>query len=251
MTDYVCVDLQDKVAVVTGAGRGIGRAASLELAHRGARLALCARNKTALDGVVEEIVAAGGAAIALPADVALSETAPVLFKAALNAFGRVDILVNCAGMNQDRMLHKMSDEEWDAVLAVNLGGTFYMTREAARLMREQASGRIINIGSSAWLGNAGQANYAAAKAAVVALTKTAARELAAKNVTCNVVCPGFIDTDMTRGMPQAAKADMVAKIPARRPGSPEEVAHTIAFLASDAAAYITGEVINVGGGLVL
>jgi 3-oxoacyl-[acyl-carrier protein] reductase/2-hydroxycyclohexanecarboxyl-CoA dehydrogenase len=167
------------------------------------------------------------------------------------SYGKIDVVVNNAGINKDGMLHKMSDEQWDAVIGVNLTGTFYMTREASKYMREQASGRIINIASMSWLGNVGQANYAASKAGVVGLTKTAARELARKGVTCNAICPGFIDTDMTRGVPADVWDLMISKIPAGRAGSPEDVGNLVAFLASDEASYINGQVIDVSGGMVL
>lgn len=165
--------------------------------------------------------------------------------------GRLDVLVNNAGINRDAMLHKMTDEQWRDVLAVDLSGVFYMTRAAARVMREQHAGRIINIASASWLGNIGQANYAAAKAGVVGLTKTAARELARSQVTANAICPGFIDTAMTRGVPGHIRDEQLAKIPLGRIGRPSDVAAVVAFLASDDAGYVTGEIINVGGGYVL
>jgi NAD(P)-dependent dehydrogenase (short-subunit alcohol dehydrogenase family) len=163
----------------------------------------------------------------------------------------LDILVNNAGINRDGMLHKMDYEQWSSVLNVNLTGVFNTMQPASKIMREQLNGRIINISSASWLGNVGQANYAAAKAGVVGLTKTAARELAKKGITANAICPGFIDTDMTRGVPEKVWDLMVSKIPAGRAGTPEDVANCIAFLASDQASYINGEVINVGGGMVL
>ena len=166
-------------------------------------------------------------------------------------FNRVDILVNNAGINRDAMLHKMTDDQWAQVLAVDLSGVFYVTRAASRLMRTAGSGRIVNIASASWMGNVGQANYAAAKAGVVGLTRTAAKELARSQVTANAICPGFIDTQMTRGIPDAIREQQVAKIPLGRMGQPADVAAVVAFLASDEAGYVTGEVINVGGGYVL
>jgi len=243
--------LKDKVAIVTGAGRGLGKGIAIKLAQEGANIVVNDVMADNAQATVDEIKTTGGEALAVSGSIAKLEDVNRIFAAATNAFGRLDILVNNAGINRDGMLHKMSIEQWDEVIAVNLTGTFYMTQAAAKMMREQESGRIINISSASWLGNVGQANYAASKAGVVGLTKTAARELAKKNVTCNVICPGFIDTDMTRGVPEKVWEIMVAKIPAGRAGKPEDVANLIAFLASDEAAYITGEVINVGGGMVL
>lgn len=201
--------------------------------------------------VVKEIEASGGKASYQICNVAVLDEVNALFEKTLSTYGKVDILVNNAGINRDSMLHKMSVEQWDQVIAVNLTGTFYMTQAAAKLMREQESGAIINISSASWLGNVGQANYAASKAGVVGLTKTAARELAKKGVTCNAICPGFIETDMTRGVPEKVWDIMVGKIPMGRAGKPSDVANMVAFLASEEADYITGEVINVGGGMVL
>ena len=166
-------------------------------------------------------------------------------------FGSLDVIVNNAGINRDAMLHKMTAEQWDQVIAVNLTGTFYCVQCAAQIMRERKRGAIINISSVCWMGNIGQANYAASKAGVIGLTKTACRELAAKGITCNAVCPGFIDTDMTRGVPEKVWKMMVGKIPMGRAGSPADVANLVAFLASDEAGYITGEVINAGGGMIM
>ncbi len=201
--------------------------------------------------VVKEIEASGGKASYQICNVAVLDEVNALFEKTLSTYGKVNILVNNAGINRDSMLHKMSVEQWDQVIAVNLTGTFYMTQAAAKLMREQESGAIINISSASWLGNVGQANYAASKAGVVGLTKTAARELAKKGVTCNAICPGFIETDMTRGVPEKVWDIMVGKIPMGRAGKPSDVANMVAFLASEEADYITGEVINVGGGMVL
>ena len=184
-------------------------------------------------------------------NIAKLEDVKRVYQAALEIYGKIDIVVNNAGINRDAMLHKMTEEQWDAVIAVNLTGTFYMTREAARYMRDQGSGRIINISSMSWMGNVGQSNYAASKAGVVGLTKTATRELARKGITCNAICPGFIETDMTRGVPEKVWDLMISKIPAGRAGAPGDVGNLIAFLASEEAAYITGQVIEVSGGMVL
>ncbi|POP32775.1 3-oxoacyl-ACP reductase FabG [Lactonifactor longoviformis] len=243
--------LEGKTAIVTGAGRGLGKGIALKLAQEGASVMICDMVEENAQSVVQEIEASGGKASYQICNVAVLDEVNALFEKTLDAYGKVDILVNNAGINRDSMLHKMSVEQWDQVIAVNLTGTFYMTQAAAKLMREQESGAIINISSASWLGNVGQANYAASKAGVVGLTKTAARELAKKGVTCNAICPGFIETDMTRGVPEKVWDIMVGKIPMGRAGKPSDVANMVAFLASEEADYITGEVINVGGGMVL
>lgn len=243
--------LRGKVAVVTGAARGIGRAIALALARDGADVVVGDVNAEGAEAVASEIRALGRRSLALKVDVSERTQAVRLVNSAQEVLGRLDIMVNNAGINRDQLLHKLSPEDWELVLRVNLSGTFHCTQRAAQIMREQEYGRIINIASMSWLGNVGQANYAAAKAGVVGLTKTAARELARKNVTCNAICPGFIDTDMTRGVPEKVWDLMVSKIPMGRVGSPEDVANLVCFLASDRAGYITGEVINVSGGMVL
>lgn len=243
--------LKGKTAIVTGAGRGLGKGIALKLAREGANVVISdVMEDNALD-TVKEIEDFGGSAMAIKSNVANMEDVHRLFHDTLETFGKIDTVVNNAGINRDSMLHKMTVEQWNQVIAVNLTGTFFMTQEAAKLMREQESGSIINISSASWLGNIGQANYAASKAGVVGLTKTAARELAKKGVTCNAICPGFIETDMTRAVPEKVWDIMVGKVPMGRAGKPEDVANMIAFLASDEARYITGEVINVGGGMVL
>jgi 3-oxoacyl-[acyl-carrier protein] reductase/2-hydroxycyclohexanecarboxyl-CoA dehydrogenase len=243
--------LEGKVAIVTGAGRGLGKGIALKLAKEGAKVIVSDVISDNADECVKEIKEAGGEAVAFTGNIAKIEDVNAVFEIAVNSFGRIDIVVNNAGINRDTMLHKMTDEQWDTVIGVNLTGTFYMTREAAKRMREQESGRIINIASMSWLGNVGQANYAASKAGVVGLTKTATRELAKKGITCNAICPGFIETDMTRSVPEKVWDIMVSKIPAGRAGSPEDVGNLIAFLASDEAAYINGQVIEVSGGMIL
>lgn len=243
--------LEGKRAIVTGAGRGIGRGIALKLAKEGADIVVNDVNQENVEVVVKEIKSLGRRAIAFVADVSKPETAHKAINMAVEQLGGLEIMVNCAGINRDAMLHKMTLEQWDEVIAVNLNGTFYMTQAAAKYMRDQEYGRIINISSASWLGNIGQANYAASKAGIVGLTKTAARELGRKGVTANVVCPGFIDTDMTRGVPEKIWHLMVGKIPMGKAGKPEDVANMVAFLASDEASYVTGEVINVGGGMVL
>ncbi len=243
--------LQNKVAIVTGAGRGLGKGIALKLAQEGAAVVVADIVQANAEAVVAEIVAAGGKAVPAQANVAVKADVEAMFAKAVNELGGVDILVNNAGINRDVQLFKMSDEEWEQVIAVNLTGTFYSCRLAAQHMREKGFGRIINISSMSWLGNFGQANYAASKAGVVGLTKTAARELAKKGITCNALCPGFIDTDMTRGVPEKVWDIMVGKIPVGRAGTAADVGNMVAFLASDEASYINGEVINVSGGMVL
>jgi len=243
--------LKGKTAIVTGAGRGIGKGIAMKLAREGATVVVSDVDINNANEVVFEIGELGGKAIAIQANIASRADVDEMFKAVLEQTGQIDIIVNNAGINRDGMLHKLSQEQWDTVISVNLTGTFYCTQAAAKIMREKQYGRIINIASASWLGNVGQANYAASKAGIVGLTKTAARELAAKNVTANAICPGFIETDMTKGVPEKVWDIMISKIPAGRAGKPEDVANLIAFLASDEASYITGEVINVGGGMIL
>ena len=207
------------------------------------------------DDAVAEIQAAGGTACAFTVDVAKQDEVQALVQFAIETYGTLDIMVNNAGINRDGMLHKMTAENWDLVLSIDLTGTFYGTQEAIKYMRSQNSGRIINISSGSWLGNIGQANYAAAKAGVIGLTKTAARENARKGITCNAICPGFIETDMTLRLKEvndgAAWDSMMQRIPMNYAGKPEDVGNMVAFLASDEAAYITSEVINVGGGMIV
>ena len=240
--------LEGRVAIVTGAGRGIGAGIARKLANDGASVVCADINEAESTQVASEC---GHGAIGAGLDVSKSEQCDALVGSVYERFGRLDILVNNAGINKDAMLHKMTDDQWAQVLAVDLTGVFFMTRAASRIMRAAGSGRIVNISSASWMGNIGQANYAAAKAGVVGLTRTAAKELARFQVTANAICPGFIDTDMTRGIPEAIREQQVAKIPLGRMGQPADVAAVVAFLASDQAGYVTGEVINVGGGYAL
>jgi 3-oxoacyl-[acyl-carrier protein] reductase/2-hydroxycyclohexanecarboxyl-CoA dehydrogenase len=243
--------LDGKVAIVTGAGLGLGKGIALKLAQEGAKVVVADVVKENADACVQEIKQAGGSAIAVLTNIAKLDEVNRLFETTVAEFGRLDTVVNNAGINRDGMLHKMSDENWDMVIAVNLTGTFYMTREAVKRLREQKSGAIINISSMSWKGNLGQANYAASKAGVVGLTLTAARELARNHVTANVICPGFIDTNMTRGMSEEGWKMMISKVPMGFAGKPADVANLAAFLASDEASYITGQIIEVSGGMVI
>jgi len=244
--------MKDKVAVVTGASRGIGRSIALALADEGARIVASARNAAELEKLVAEIVEKCGEAIAVPGDVAVAADAERLFEAAVATFGRVDILVNNAGITRDGLLLRMKDEDWDAVLNVNLKGAFLCTRAAATLMSKQRYGRIVNISSVVGeMGNAGQANYCASKAGLLGLTKSVARELARRNVTVNAVTPGFIVTDMTDALPEKAREELTAQIPLGRLGEAEDIAHAVLFLASDRAGYVTGQVLGVNGGMYM
>ena len=245
--------LENKVAIVTGAGRGLGRGIALKLAKEGAKVV--AADMAPAEETVALIKGAGGTASAFTVNVSKQEEMQALVKYACETYGTLDIMVNNAGINRDGMLHKMPVENWHTVIDVDLTGTFYGTQEAVKYMREKGYGRVINISSGSWLGNIGQANYAAAKAGVVGLTKTAARENARKGITCNVICPGFIETDMTLKLKEvndgAAWDSMMQRIPAGYAGKPEDVGNMVAFLASDEASYITSEVINVGGGMIV
>jgi 3-oxoacyl-[acyl-carrier protein] reductase/2-hydroxycyclohexanecarboxyl-CoA dehydrogenase len=243
--------LKDKVAIVTGAGRGIGRGIALKLAEEGAKVVVSDVIEENAQKVVEQIKQAGGKATASKTDISQKSEVEAMFAKGIAEFGPIDILVNNAGINRDGMLHKMSDDDWAKVIAVNLTGTFYCLRLAAQQMRERGYGRIVNVASMSWLGNFGQTNYAAAKAGVVGMTGTAARELAKKGVTVNAVNPGFIDTEMTRGVPEKAWNTMIDKIWMGKVGDPMDVGKVVAFLASDDAAYVTGQVIDVSGGMVL
>jgi 3-oxoacyl-[acyl-carrier protein] reductase len=244
--------LSDKVAIVTGASRGIGRAIALALAAQGAKVVASARNAETLTQLVEEIKAEGGDALAVVGDVALEDDANNLVKQAVEAYGQVDVFVNNAGITRDGLLLRMKNDDWDAVLDTNLKGAFLCTRAVAKVMSKQRSGRIINISSVVGeMGNAGQANYCASKAGLLGLTKSVARELARRNVTVNAITPGFITTEMTEDMTEKAQEAMTEQIPLGRPGSAEDVANAVIFLASDQSAYITGQVLGVNGGMYM
>jgi 3-oxoacyl-[acyl-carrier protein] reductase len=245
------MSLQGRVALVTGGSRGIGAAVAQALAAAGAALAVCARNGDAAAATAAAIAGQGGQAFGVAADVSRAADTERVVAACVERFGRLDILVNNAGITRDGLVLRMKDEDWSDVLAVNLNGAFYCARAALRaILKQKQSGRIINVGSVVGsMGNPGQANYVASKAGLVGLTKALSREVASRGVTVNAVAPGFIETDMTAGLPGAAKDAYRAQIPLGRFGTAAEVAAVVAFLASDAAAYITGQVIHVNGGM--
>lgn len=245
--------LTDRVAIVTGSSRGIGRAIALELARRGASLVINYHNNVAAaESVVSEIEALGARALAVQADVSTAAGAEALATTAVEAFGRIDILVSNAGIVRDMLLMRMSTDDWEAVIQTNLTGAFHCAKAVQRTMLRQRSGRIIHISSvSGIMGNAGQANYSAAKAGLIGFTKALARELGSRNITVNAVAPGYIDTDMTATLPEQVVAGARQLIPLGRLGQPEDVARAVAFLASDDAAYITGHVLVVDGGMVM
>ena len=246
--------LDGQIALVTGASRGIGRAVALALAGEGAEVVVnYASSPDAAEAVVAEIQANGGSAYALQADVADEASVEELFKTVLTRSGRIDVLVNNAGITRDGLLMRMKTEDWQAVINLNLTGVFLCTRAVTRPMLKQRSGRIINITSVVGVtGNAGQANYSAAKAGVIGLTKTVAREYAGRNIQCNAIAPGFIASDMTAVLGEELEKKILTTIPAGRYGQPEEIAGLVKFLAMDpAAAYITGQTLHVDGGMVM
>ncbi|PFH89432.1 3-oxoacyl-[acyl-carrier-protein] reductase [Bacillus sp. AFS088145] len=245
--------LNGKVALVTGGSRGIGRAIALSLAKNGANVVVnYSGNEAAALKVVEEITALGVKAIAYKANVSNGEEVAALVKNTVDEFGSIDILVNNAGITRDGLLLRMKDADWDDVIDTNLKGVFNCIKAAAKFMTRQRNGRIINISSVVGqIGNPGQMNYVAAKAGVLGLTKTAAKELASRNITVNAIAPGFIETDMTNELNEQIRSQMLSNIPLQSFGQPEDIANAVVFLAMDASRYITGQTINVDGGLVM
>jgi len=244
--------LEGRVALVTGASQGIGHACALELAREGATVAVAARNQQRLDELVAQIAAAGGKASAFVIDVADEEQVKSGIKSALAQLGKIDILVNNAGITRDQLLMRMKRADWDAVLNTNLTSAYLCIQQVIGSMLKQRWGRIINVTSVfGQMGQAGQANYAASKAGLIGLTLAMAREVASRNITCNAVAPGFIETSMTAALTDKFKHNAVKQIPLGHVGSPEDVANAVRFLDSDDASYITGHVLNVNGGLLM
>jgi len=244
--------LTGRIALVTGASQGIGRACALELARHGATVALAARNQSKLAEVAAEIQAAGGQAAAFALDVSSEDSIRAGAKAVLNQYGKVEILVNNAGITRDDLAMKMKRADWDDVLATNLTGAFLLTQAILRPMLKNRWGRIVNITSVVGrTGQTGQANYAASKAGLIGLTRSLARELASRAITVNAVAPGYIETAMTHALPEELRNQMLASIPLARAGTDQDIANAVAFLASDAASYITGHVLDVNGGMFM
>ncbi|MDA8429843.1 MAG: 3-oxoacyl-[acyl-carrier-protein] reductase [Geobacteraceae bacterium] len=243
---------KDRIAVVTGASRGIGRSIALALAAKGATIVAVDMDQTATDAIVAELQAAGSKALAVVGNVTVPADVERMIDAATEAYGRVDILINNAGITRDGLLMRMKDEDWDAVLNVNLKGAFLCTRAAFKVMSKQRYGRIINIASIVGqMGNAGQANYCASKAGLIGLTKSNARELAKRSITVNAVAPGFIATAMTDALSEKVRGELTAQIPLERLGSAEDIANAVVFLAGEQSGYITGHVLSVNGGMYM
>jgi len=244
--------LAGRVAIVTGGSRGIGAAVAASLAEHGAAVVVSGRDADRLERAVKELERAGATAVGVVADAASREDAERLTDTARQRFGRIDVLVNNAGITRDGLLVRMKDEDWDRVMEVNLRGAFVMTRAVAKVMVRQKSGRIVNVASAAGaMGNAGQTNYSAAKAGLIGFTKAAARELAHWHILVNAVAPGLIETDMSAAVPEAARQALLAQVPLGRIGTAREVAEVVRFLAEDGAAYVTGQVFHVNGGLYM
>lgn len=243
---------KDKTALVTGGAQGIGKAICLRLAKEGANIAVVDINLESAQATAKEIESLGRKSVALKVNVSNFAETEKMVEDAVASLGGLHILVNNAGITRDRLLLRMTEEEWDAVINVNLKSAFNCTKAAVKVMSKNRYGRIVNIASIVGLiGNAGQANYSASKAGMIGLTKTVAREFASRNITSNAVAPGFIDTAMTQAMPEAARAALVSQIPLSRLGTPDDVADGVVFLASDAASYITGHVLSINGGMFM
>lgn len=246
------MELIGKIALVTGAAQGIGRAIALLLAEQGADVIVSDINLEKARETAQEIEARGRRALAIQANVAIPAEVEQMVETIIDQFGRIDILVNNAGITRDRLILRMTEEDWDVVLDVNLKGTFNCTKAALRHMTKQRSGKIVNIASvSGEMGNPGQANYAASKAGVIGFTKTIAREFAARGINVNAIAPGFIQTAMTDALPEKVRETLKQMIPMERLGQPEDVAHAVLFLVSERSSYITGQVLNVNGGIYM
>jgi NAD(P)-dependent dehydrogenase (short-subunit alcohol dehydrogenase family) len=247
--------IKDKVAIVTGAGRGIGEGIALRFAEEGARVIVNDVNEGEASRTAQAIQSKGGKAVAVTGSVGSRDVAQKMVDTAVKEFGTVDILVNNAGIIRDAMLHKMTDEQWDQVIEVNLKGVFLCTQCAARVMREKGYGKIINISSTSWRGNPGQINYSATKAGVIGMTKTTAKELAPKGINVNVIAPGMIWTDMIKSMPPAIvermEKGLAFIVPLNRKGLPQDIANLALFLASDESSFITGQLIHCDGGMIM
>jgi 3-oxoacyl-[acyl-carrier protein] reductase len=244
--------LVDKVAVVTGSTKGIGREIVSELAAQGAKVIVSGRNASLAQAIAQELIDSGHEAFSIAADVSIMEEASRLINSTIEKWGKINILVNNAGITRDNLMVRMSEDEWDQVISTNLKGTFNCMKAVTRQMMRQKEGRIINITSVVGImGNAGQANYAASKAGIIGLTKSVAKELASRNVTCNAIAPGFIETDMTANLTEKVKEELKEQIPLNRLGKSSDISKVVAFLAGDDSSYITGQVINVDGGMLI
>ena len=246
--------LSGKVALITGSARGIGKAIALELAHHGANIVVNdILPKSEIDKTLEEIKKSGNMAIGVKADITVFDEVDRMVKEIINRFGKIDILVNNAGITRDALLIRMKEEDWDTVIRINLKGTFNCSKSVAKyMMKQKTTDKIVNISSVIGLvGNIGQVNYAASKAGIIGLTKSMAKELASRNINVNAIAPGFINTDMTKKLPEKVRENLQQQIPLKRLGTVEDIAKVVYFLVSDAANYITGQVINVDGGMVM